>query len=135
MDWTDRRERARALLTGARCVYPGSVFDPLSARLAEDIGYEVGMLGGSVASMAILGAPDLIVLTLSELVDQLLRITRASTLPVMVDADHGYGNALNVMRTIEELEAAGACGCSIEDTLLPFPFGSPDKPQGLSIEE
>lgn len=135
MDWTDRRESARALLAGARCVYPGSVFDPLSARLAEDIGYEIGMLGGSVASLAVLGAPDLIVLTLSELAAQVLRINRAGNLPLMVDADHGYGNGLNVKRTIEELEAAGAVGCSIEDTMLPVPFGSPDKPQVLSIEE
>jgi carboxyvinyl-carboxyphosphonate phosphorylmutase len=135
MDWADRRDRFRTLLAGSRCVYPGSVFDPLSARLAEDIGFEVGILGGSVASMAILGAPDLIVMTLSELADQVLRITRAGNLPVMVDADHGYGNALNVKRTVEELEAAGACGMSIEDTMLPVPFGSPDKPQLLSIEE
>ena len=107
MDWGDRRERFRALMAGERCVYPGSVFDPLSARLAEDVGFEVGMLGGSIASLAILGAPDLIVLTLSELAEQVRRITRAGRLPLMVDADHGYGNALNVMRTIEELETAG----------------------------
>lgn len=135
MDWGDRRDRFRSLLDGARCVYPGSVFDPLSARLAEDIGYEIGMLGGSAASLAVLGAPDLMVLTLSELAGLVLRITRAGNLPLMVDADHGYGNALNVKRTVEELETAGACGLSIEDTVLPAPFGSPDKPQVLSIEE
>lgn len=135
MHWADRREKFRALLEGPRCVYPGSVFDPLSARLVEDLGYEVGIMGGSVASMAILGAPDLIVLTLSELVDQVLRVSRAGALPLMVDADHGYGNALNVKRTVEELEAAGICGLSIEDTLLPLPYGSPDKPQLVSIEE
>lgn len=135
MDWGDRREKFRALLEGTRCVYPGSVFDPLSARLAEDIGYEIGMLGGSAASLAVLGAPDLMVLTLSELAALVLRITRAGNLPLMVDADHGYGNALNVKRTVEELETAGACGLSIEDTVLPAPFGAPDKPQVLSIEE
>jgi len=135
MDGDDRRERLRALMAGERCVYPGSVFDALSARLAEDVGFEIGMLGGSIASLAVLGAPDLIVLTLAELAEQVRRITRAGQLPLMVDADHGYGNALNVMRTVEELEAAGACGCSIEDTLLPAAFGTPDTPQLLSIEE
>ena len=82
----------------------------MSARLAADLGYEVGMFSGSVASLTILGAPDLVVLTLSEFVSQALRINRAGSLPLMVDADHGYGNALNVKRTVEELETAGVCG-------------------------
>ena len=74
MHWTPRRERFRALLAGERCVHPGSVFDPISARIAEDLGFEVGMFAGSVASMTVLGAPDLIVLTLSEFADQAYRI-------------------------------------------------------------
>ena len=117
--WTARRERFRALMSGAGCVFPASVFDPISARIAEDLGFEAGMFAGSVASMAVLGAPDLIVLTLSEFAGQAHRICRASSLPLMVDADHGYGNALNVMRTVEALETAGVCGLSIEDTDLP----------------
>ena len=117
--WNGRRERFRALMSGAGCVFPASVFDPISARIAEDLGFEAGMFAGSVASMAVLGAPDLIVLTLSEFAGQAHRICRASSLPLMVDADHGYGNALNVMRTVEALETAGVCGLSIEDTDLP----------------
>ena len=66
MHWTDRRRRFRAILGGNRCVHPGSVFDPISARIAEDLGFEVGMFAGSTASLTVLGAPDLIVLTLSE---------------------------------------------------------------------
>ena len=73
------------------------------------------------------GAPDLIVLTLSEFVQQAQRINRATDIPLMVDADHGYGNALNVRRTIEELEMAGVSGLSIEDTELPQTFGSNGK--------
>ena len=65
------------------------------------------MFAGSVASMAVLGAPDLIVLTLSEFAGQAYRINRAGNLPLMVDADHGYGNALSVKRTVEELETRG----------------------------
>ena len=68
------------------------------------------MFAGSVASPAVLGAPDLIVLTLSEFADQAYRIGRGAELPLLVDADHGYGNALNVMRTVEELEIAGVAG-------------------------
>jgi len=63
--WQQRRERLRSVLSGNKCIYPGSVFDPLSARIAEKLGFEAGMFAGSVASMTVLGAPDLIVLTLS----------------------------------------------------------------------
>ena len=94
MHWTPRRAQFRALLAGDACVNPGSVFDPMSTRIAEDLGYQVGILAGSVASMAALGAPDLIVLTLTELAEQCLRIDRAGSLPLIVDADHGFGNAL-----------------------------------------
>lgn len=135
MHWSERREKFREVLESARCVYPASVYDPMTARLAADLGYEIGMFSGSVASLTILGAPDLVVLTLSEFVSQALRINRAGNLPLMVDADHGYGNALNVKRTVEELEIAGVCGLSIEDTVLPPAYGSADKPKVLSIEE
>jgi carboxyvinyl-carboxyphosphonate phosphorylmutase len=124
MDWTDRRDRLRALVAGARCIHPGSVHDPVSARIAEDLGFEAGMFAGSVASLAVLGAPDIVVLTLTEFAEQAYRINRAGKLPLLVDADHGYGNALNVKRTIEELETAGCAGITIEDTLLPTPHGA-----------
>jgi len=124
MDWADRRERLRAIIAGRRCIYPGSVHDPISARIAEDLGFEAGMLAGSVASLAVLGAPDMVVLTLTEFADQAYRINRAGKLPLLVDADHGYGNALNVKRTIEELETAGVAAITIEDTLLPTPYGA-----------
>jgi oxaloacetate decarboxylase len=135
MDWSKRRERFRALLGEGRCIYPGSVFDPISARIAEDLGFEVGMFAGSIASYTVLGAPDIVMLTLSEFAGQALRICRASQLPLLVDADHGYGNALNVKRTVEELETAGVCGLTIEDTLLPAPFGVRSGKSLVSIEE
>ena len=134
MKWTDRRRRMRAILEGKSCIYPASVFDPLSARMAEEIGFEAGMYAGSVASLTVLGAPDLILLTLTEFAEQALRINRACNLPVLADADHGYGNALNVMRTVEELETAGISALTIEDTLLPRPF-SEKKVMPIPIEE
>jgi carboxyvinyl-carboxyphosphonate phosphorylmutase len=134
MHWIDRRKRFRTLLAGQRCVHPGSVYDAISARIAEDLGFEVGMFAGSVASMAVLGAPDLIVLTLSEFAAQAYRINRAGNLSLLVDADHGYGNALSVKRTVEELETAGVCALSIEDTELPQPFGAV-KPRLVTLAE
>ena len=134
MDFTTRRERYRGVLAGDKCVHPGSVFDPISARIAEDLGFEVGMFAGSIASGTVLGAPDLIVLTLTEFAQQIHRICRAGDLSLMVDADHGYGNALNVMRTVEELETAGVAALTIEDTVLPRSFGG-GADAVLSLEE
>ncbi len=135
MNAQEKRRKLAALMQGDRCVIAGSVFDPLSARIADEVGFEVGVLGGSVASFAVLGAPDLMLLTATELAEQTRRICRASKLPVLIDADHGYGNALNVMRTVEELASAGAAGCSIEDTALPRAFGSGKEPTLTSLEE
>jgi oxaloacetate decarboxylase len=135
MHWTERRQRFRAVLKGPRCVHPGSVFDPISARIAEQLGFEIGMFAGSIASFTVLGAPDLIVLTLTEFAEQAYRINRAGGLPLLVDADHGYGNALNVMRTVEELETAGVAALSIEDTALPAAFGPSGDVRLISIPE
>ncbi|MGI9318584.1 MAG: isocitrate lyase/PEP mutase family protein [bacterium] len=135
MHWSERREKFRQQLATDECIHPGSVFDPVSARMAESLGFEVGMFAGSVASLTVLGDPDLIVLTLSEFTEQAYRINRACSLPLLVDADHGYGNALNVKRTVEELETAGVSALSIEDTDLPRPFGSSGKSQLISIDE
>src|SRR6476620_259336 len=134
MNHTQQRNKLRTLLAGSKCLSPASVFDPLSARVAEAVGYEIGMLAGSVASNTTLASPDLIVLTMTEFADQIRRIMRASTLSLIVDADHGYGNALNVMRTVEECEHSGVSAMSIEDTLLPTRFGS-TKEEFLSVEE
>ena len=132
---TEERQRLRAILAGDKCITPASVWDPISARVAESVGFEVGMLAGSVASATTLAAPDLIVLTLTEFADQIRRIKRASGLSLMLDADHGYGNALNVYRTVEECEHAGASGLSIEDTYLPMGYGRGDGETLISLEE
>ena len=129
-----RRARFRAILEGDRCIRPASVFDPVSARIAEGLGFEAGMFAGSIAALTVLGAPDLILVTLTEFAEQATRICRAGSLPLLVDADHGYGNALSVMRTVEELETAGVAGLTIEDTVLPTPFGD-SEPTLVSIEE
>jgi len=134
MAFRSRREKLRSILSGAACVHPGSVYDAISIRIAEDLGFPLGMFGGSVASLAVLGDPDVTLITLTELAEQMRRMSRAAALPVLVDADHGYGNALNVRRTVQELETAGAAGLTIEDTLLPAAFGEA-KAQLVSLEE
>ena len=124
MNWTDRRRAFRAILAGEDCVHPASVFDPVSARIAEDLGFETGMFAGSVASFTVLGAPDMVVLTLTEFAEQVRRMTRATDwLPLLVDADHGYGNALSVMRTVAGTGGRRAAALTIEDTALPLPYG------------
>jgi carboxyvinyl-carboxyphosphonate phosphorylmutase len=135
MQVSERRQRLRKQFASNECIRPASVFDPVSARLADELGFEFAMLGGSVASSTILGAPDLVVITLTELADQCHRITRASDLSLMVDADHGYGNALSVMRTVQELEAAGVSGMTIEDTVLPRRYGHQDEEELVPIDE
>src|SRR6201992_3674624 len=134
MTFRTRREALRAILSGSSCIHPGSVYYATSIRIAEDLGFQIGMFGGSVASLAVLGDPDITLITLTELAEQMRRMSRAAALPVLVDADHGYGNALNVRRTVQELEAAGGGGLTIEDTLLPQAFGQA-KTQLITLEE
>ena len=132
---TQKREQFRAILAGDQCIHPASVFDPLSVRIAEDLGYELAFMAGSTASATVLGAPDLVVLTLSEFAEQIRRICRAANIGLIVDADHGYGNALNVMRTVAELETAGLVGLTIEDTALPQGFGRAKGEDLITLEE
>lgn len=117
------RNQFHALLASQVTFQTASVFDPMSARIAADLGFEVGILGGSVASLQVLGAPDIALITLCEFVEQATRIGRVARLPIIADADHGYGNALNVMRTVAELERSGVAALTLEDTLLPGQYG------------
>lgn len=132
---SDKRKAFRTLLQAEGCIRPATMFDPLSALAAQEIGYQAGILAGSIASLSVLGAPDITLLTLSELVEQARRVCRVTDLPLLVDGDHGYGNALNVRRMVAELEAAGVAAVSVEDTLLPAAFGAGETGQLISIAE
>jgi carboxyvinyl-carboxyphosphonate phosphorylmutase len=92
------------------------------------------MFAGSLGAFTVIGSPDIVIQTLTEFAQQAYRINRAGKLPLMVDADHGYGNALSVMRTVQELETAGVAALTIEDTLLQRPYGD-GKPALIPIEE
>lgn len=120
---TQRRERYRSILAGDSVVYTASVFDPISAQIAEDVGYELGNVSSTLASAEVLGTRAQSVLTSTELADQVRRICRASDISLHVDAEHGGADAVTVRRTVEELEHAGASAVFIEDGALPPPFG------------
>ncbi|NBU00717.1 MAG: oxaloacetate decarboxylase [Betaproteobacteria bacterium] len=94
----------RAALSGSDCETPATVFDPVSARIASEVGFQTAILAGSIASHVQLAAPDWIVLTLTELAHSVRNICRASSISLVVDADHGFGNPLNVVRSVRGKE-------------------------------
>ncbi len=99
-------------------VFPG-VYDTLSARIAERAGFELAFISGYAVSATYIGEPDIGLLTQTEIVERARRICRSVDIPIIVDADTGYGNALNVARTVRELIDAGAAGCFLEDQRWP----------------
>lgn len=99
-------------------VLPG-VFDALSAKIAEHVGFEAMFQTGYGSSAALLGMPDFGLLNSGETVDNAMRIIRAVRVPVLVDADTGYGNPLNVWRLVRDLERLGAAGIFLEDQVWP----------------
>ncbi len=133
--YREQRQFFRAVLAGDRCLSPATVYDALSARVAETVGYRLGILSGSVCAATELAAPDHMLHTLTEFAAQVRRILRYSRLALLVDADHGYGNALNVMRTVEELEHAGVAALTVEDLALPLRFGAAHPNELVAVEE
>ncbi|HYC44711.1 MAG TPA: isocitrate lyase/PEP mutase family protein [Burkholderiales bacterium] len=127
--------RLRELLkTGRTLVKPGA-FDPLSAMIIEKAGFPcVGVTGYSV-SAALLGKPDVGLLTLNEIVMMARYTARAVSIPVLADADTGFGNAINVMRTVEDFIVAGVAGIHIEDQVAPKRCGHVAGKQVVPMEE
>jgi methylisocitrate lyase len=98
--------------------FPG-VFDTLSAKICQRAGFPMGFVSGYSVSATTIGEPDLGLLTQTEMIDRARRIAMSVSIPIIVDADTGYGNPLNVFRTVQELIAAGAAGCFLEDQVWP----------------
>jgi 2-methylisocitrate lyase-like PEP mutase family enzyme len=112
------RKKMRELLARKRLLLAPGAFDGLSARLVEEAGFEaVYLSGGSVARSA--GVPDLGLMTMSEVIERARQVVAAVKIPVIADADTGYGNALNVVRTVREFERAGVAAIHIEDQVTP----------------
>lgn len=112
-------QRIRDLLTEDRPLVLGGVYDGLTARLAGEAGFEVLFMGGFSVAATLLGEPDFGYLTQTEMGDTARRVCRLTPQPVLVDADTGYGNPLNVLRTVELYHAAGAAGLFLEDQVWP----------------
>jgi oxaloacetate decarboxylase len=123
---SSKNEKYRALLRKPTATLAANIFDPLSARIAEIVGYELLVLSGSVGKASNLAVPDIVMSTLPDVQDHVRRITRNTDLPIMIDAEDGFGNALNVWRCVRELEAAGVSGIEIEDNVVPRAFGVED---------
>ena len=115
-------QRIRELLASDTVVMPG-VYDALTARVAARVGFDVVFISGYSVSAARLGEPDFGFLTQTEMADAARSVCRVSQAPVIVDADTGYGNALNVMRTVRDLQEAGAAGVFLEDQVWPKKCG------------
>jgi 2-methylisocitrate lyase-like PEP mutase family enzyme len=111
--------RLRKLLEGPRILLAPGAYDALSARLIQQAGFEAVYVTGAGVTISLLGEPDVGLTTMTEMVDQARRIVAATDLPVIADADTGYGNALNVMRTVREFERAGVAAIHLEDQETP----------------
>ncbi len=127
--------RLRALLAGPEIVQAPGAYDALSARIVEAAGFPAVYMTGYGASAALLGRPDVGLLSAVEMVENARRITATVSVPVIADADTGYGNPLNVMRTVELYEAAGVAGIHIEDQVAPKRCGHMDGKQVIPAEE
>ena len=107
---------------GGAIVFPG-VYDTLSARIVERVGFGMSFVSGHSVAATSIGEPDLGLLTQTEIVERARRICGSVGIPIIVDADTGYGNPLNVIRTVNELIGAGAAGCFLEDQVWPKKCG------------
>jgi 2-methylisocitrate lyase-like PEP mutase family enzyme len=119
---TSGAERIRRLTSADTVLMPG-VYDALTARIAARIGFEIVFISGYSVSAVRLGEPDFGFLTQSEMVEAARSVCRVSRAPVIVDADTGYGNPLNVIRTVRDLQDAGAAGVFLEDQVWPKKCG------------
>ncbi|MGY1712229.1 oxaloacetate decarboxylase [Geodermatophilus sp. SYSU D00758] len=117
------RSRLRELLAGPRPLVAPGAYDALSARLVEQAGFEAVYMTGFGTTASLIGRPDVGLLTGTEMVDNARRIASAVDLPVVADADTGYGNALNVVRTVQLYEQAGIAGIQLEDQVMPKKCG------------
>jgi 2-methylisocitrate lyase-like PEP mutase family enzyme len=114
-----KAQQIRDLLKEDRPLVLGGVYDGLTARLAHRAGFEVLFMGGFSVAATLLGEPDFGYLTQTEITEVARRVCRLTDRPVLVDADTGYGNALNVIRTVELFQDAGAAGLFLEDQVWP----------------
>jgi 2-methylisocitrate lyase-like PEP mutase family enzyme len=128
-------ETLRQQIASGKFLPMPSCFDGLSAKMIEQAGFDLSFMSGFAASAARLGAPDLGLMSYGEVLDQARNVTEASSIPVIVDGDTGYGNAMNVYRTVSGFARAGCAGVLIEDQLSPKRCGHTPGKDVVSREE
>ncbi len=127
--------RLRALLAGDAPLLAPGAYDALSARLIEQAGFDCVYMTGFGTTASLLGRPDVGLLGGAEMAGQVRRLVQAVDVPLVADADTGYGNAINVVRTVQDYEQAGVAGLHIEDQILPKRCGHMDGKQVVPVEE
>ncbi len=132
---TDGPARFRQLLAADGPVLLPGCYDALGARLIEQAGFDAAYMTGFGTAASLLGRPDVGLLTATEMLDNLRRIVAATDLPVIADADTGYGNPVNVIRTVQEYERTGAAGMHIEDQVAPKRCGHMEGKQVVEASE
>jgi carboxyvinyl-carboxyphosphonate phosphorylmutase len=123
------------MLSDARIVRAPGAYDALSAKLIQQAGFDAVYMTGAGVTISLLGGPDVGLTTMTEMVEQARRIVAATDLPVIADADTGYGNVLNVIRTVREFERAGVAAIHLEDQVAPKKCGHFEGKQLISAEE
>jgi 2,3-dimethylmalate lyase len=130
-----RRGRLQEMLARPEPLLAPGAYDSLSARLIEQAGFEVVYMTGFGTSASLLGRPDVGLLSFGEMVDNARRISHAVDVPVIADADNGYGSPINVIRTVQEYEAAGVAAIHIEDQVAPKKCGHMQDKHVVDVEE
>lgn len=130
-----RAKELRNLLAGNQIIMAPGAYDAWSARLVEMAGFPAVYMTGYGVSASVLGQPDIGLISFQEMVTAARNICACTTVPVIADADNGYGNALNVVRTVSEYEAAGVCGIQLEDQVMPKRCGHMEGKQLIAKEE
>lgn len=131
MSHLSHSQTLRAMLNQGRLIRMPCAYDGLSARIAQSAGFAAVAFSGNAVSASLLGLPDLGVLGLTENLEHAGRIARGLNIPMICDADTGYGGVMNVIRTVREFEAAGVAGIHIEDQITPKRCGL--LPQGIPV--
>ena len=127
--------RLRELLAGPGPVLAPGAYDALSARLVENAGFDAAYMTGFGTTATLLGMPDVGLLTATEMVGNAARMARAIDVPLISDADTGYGNAINVVRTVQEFERAGVAAIHLEDQVAPKRCGHMSGKQVVAVSE
>jgi len=128
-------KRFRALMARERCLVTPGIYDALSARVAETVGFEAIAISGFGVETALLGRPDIGLLTLSELIETARRIAGAVDVPVTVDGETGFGGVHNIARLVREMEDAGIAGIQLEDQSNPKRCPALEGRMVVSMEE